>query len=844
MKTIPCLNSRIGFQFLTFAYALINFVQPVWADTFVFDLDNTVLNEVPIDQKNHPRVQFFRYAPSPQFYSKYEKRISTSDRKDLNHVIHYSLHEETQEITSYVVIRPGVAALLDKIAKDPTHQIIIASSNDPARTQAVFRHLKVEGTTFKERRAVVIPKEVFNPHWQSKSLAAIRNWLKLKEDSKLFAIDDHPEYYVEKSQSDTVIGVSPWDFSHGVTEYLSNDGLSKQIAEQNITEFSQIWKKLFLSNDEYYSERPDVTQVRARKHDDLSPAWGVQRQGHLEAISEILEMYPDYHIFFMARDGELLYDFARTILSGEREQLERIHLINVSRANMNDTDLLPYLAQEGITQENLRLGMKVLFVDTGYSGSIPNSIYQKFPSELRDRFRTHFMTSADPAIPSCRVFLEFFQKGASELVPSSLHSSILTYEGIPHFTFRASTFKEVHQKWEPTGSKEREDDGEMYRRERAQKYQEDLKFYASSPNVIQRWKQQRAFWRKIRKLIDWDETDAREDLKKELEALLSSDEPIKKAMVRDLFEIIELNEPSKAHLLPHWSDLGLTPLDRSRTKLGKFDQLQAHPEWRAILENPAVEIPKWVNGTSEEILHLMNLIQEGTNWMVRMTLVESLLFRTDLEHRHSSSQLFESILNHPIWTDTVYKTFNKRVHPDVQNVEHALKTQDIHLRRQAAISLAYLNGPDLKTLFETALKDEDEEVRLEAARSLRYRNSSLSSPDGDRVQVAGLLWSRFAHDEKGELKMPHSNAVAYCHSLGGRLPTTEEWIDLRRAKGYQVPERHYDPKESFDVEGRLLWSSSVHMNYENYAIAFDGSQHKIEYQDRTRPLSVTCVFTF
>lgn len=221
-------------------------IQTVYAGiNIILDLDDTVLKEAPVEQKANSRVQSLRYKPGDDFYKRYQARLEAKNSEP-SKVIHYELHPGTQDITGYIVVRPGMKELLESISQDPTNKIYIASNNDPARTEAIVQGLKIGGKTLKAWGVTTIPKEVFNPSHtgEKKNLSAIRKWANLSPDAKLFAIDDHPEFYSEKSLSDQVIGITPWDYKNGILPYLSGRKSSKSIKKANILKLSQIWNEI------------------------------------------------------------------------------------------------------------------------------------------------------------------------------------------------------------------------------------------------------------------------------------------------------------------------------------------------------------------------------------------------------------------------------------------------------------------------------------------------------------------------------------------------------------------------------------------------------------------------
>ncbi|MCB0370310.1 MAG: hypothetical protein KDD45_13020, partial [Bdellovibrionales bacterium] len=197
-------------------------------------------------------------------------------------------------------------------------------------------------------------------------------------------------------------------------------------------------------------------------------------------------MYPEYEIYFLARDSELLYDFAKLSLQNDSAALHRIHLLNISRANMRAKHVKDYLAQEGISEEKLIAGKKVLFVDTGFAGTIPRVISENFSAAASANLRTHLLSSSNNSHPSTRVFLGYMNPAVTEMSPSSLHGAIVSYEHIPRYTDRSSQFVQINGRWLPISPREGGADGAV-NKGIALKYQEDLAHFwaiAGAQNVF------------------------------------------------------------------------------------------------------------------------------------------------------------------------------------------------------------------------------------------------------------------------------------------------------------------------------------------------------------------------
>src|SRR5690606_3522656 len=108
-----------------------------------------------------------------------------------------------------------------------------------------------------------------------------------------------------------------------------------------------------------------------------------------------------------------------------------------------------YLAQEGLSTEELASGKKVLLVDTGYEGSISETIEAQFPSEYRAQISTHLIVSGTPNYPLSRVFLNKLNIEFDILEPWQYQPVILAYEHLPSFTDRSTDYEKVDNRWEP-----------------------------------------------------------------------------------------------------------------------------------------------------------------------------------------------------------------------------------------------------------------------------------------------------------------------------------------------------------------------------------------------------------
>jgi hypothetical protein len=348
-----------------------------------------------------------------------------------------------------------------------------------------------------------------------------------------------------------------------------------------------LWAVLFLlvglsgfaQEMEPYSVRPDALTVPPGAH-ELGESWERMKRAHLEAVAEVLELYPDHEIYFLARDSEILYDTARILLKDEPAEFKRLHLLNVSRANMRAEHVMDYLAQEGISEDALKSGKKVMFVDTGFVGTIPRVLAEKFSPEAARNLGKHLLVSSNEAIPSSRVFLAALNPMAVGHAPAKMHGTIIDYEHMPRYTDRSTGFQFVNGRWEPMGAVAGMSDGKTSKAQ-AKIYMEDMAAYLAKPTTKDLFRARRELWRELKKLQAAGDLAG---LKQRLISLAKTERPYGEAIVRDFLDATR----GPISIL----ELGLRP-DRGAdsSSFNKKAALIAEmPEWQPILEDPETGI--------------------------------------------------------------------------------------------------------------------------------------------------------------------------------------------------------------------------------------------------------------
>ncbi len=152
---------------------------------------------------------------------------------------------------------------------------------------------------------------------------------------------------------------------------------------------------------EYYTDRPQILKLEPRT--TKNKEWINLNWAQTEFLAQLLGLYPTHHLYFLARDGEYLYDLALVLTQNQPQLRKRIHLVNVSRLNQNDKLLKAYLQQSGVTEQKIKQ-TGVVFVDTGFSGTIAKTIKSLYPSSVRNNMKVHLIESHADEIPASEIF--------------------------------------------------------------------------------------------------------------------------------------------------------------------------------------------------------------------------------------------------------------------------------------------------------------------------------------------------------------------------------------------------------------------------------------------------------
>ena len=356
----------------------------------------------------------------------------------------------------------------------------------------------------------------------------------------------------------------------------------------------------FSVEPENYLSRPDILQLVSESH-DMGGEWENLKRAHIEVVAQVLALYPGHEIYFLARDSELLYDQAKILLQDRPDELQRIHLLNISRANMRANGVKNYLNQEGISETSLKQGKRILFVDTGFSGTIPRIIESYFPPQYSIQFSTHLLSSSNSSHPSSRIFLSWLNPEVAKMNPGSMHGSIISYEHMPRYTRRSNHFEQKDGKWQAMSDLNVAGDGTVSK-EKALQYMESLLHFSQSEEGKELYQKRSQLWRELYNL---GQGGSKEQLIERLKLLLSSDDIRVESIVRDFIETIWRNKVIPKEKRIKLEDVGLeiTHGSGSQPASNKNALIEKHPEWKTVLEDPETGI--------KELLHKKDMVTIG-----------------------------------------------------------------------------------------------------------------------------------------------------------------------------------------------------------------------------------------
>lgn len=247
-----------------------------------------------------------------------------------------------------------------------------------------------------------------------------------------------------------------------------------------------------------YSDRPSILSVPNRPLNEmerarLPPKWAELKRGFVRSLASMIELYPDREIYFLARDGEYLYDLAVMAAESDPSLKERIKLLNVSRGNKSSAELKAYLDQSGLSNREFEKGKKVLFVDTGFGGTMPQEIRSHIAPQFRHQTGSHFVLSTNESIPSSRIFgTEVWPERNLNSWRTSLREALENIvEEIPHYTSTSTEIRNIAGRRIPFAGPGNPD---------AALLMQDLAASFRTQGLDQLLSEERQFWKGLRQL--------------------------------------------------------------------------------------------------------------------------------------------------------------------------------------------------------------------------------------------------------------------------------------------------------------------------------------------------------
>ena len=350
------------------------------------------------------------------------------------------------------------------------------------------------------------------------------------------------------------------------------------IAPKNASRFSWYHKVVLLFIlafglffcDTCYPGGEDILTVSPQSH-SLGKFWEKSKTAQLRTLAMLFEMYPDYEFYFLERDARLLGQTGLVMSQIENDEhlKKKIHFLTISRKNLHDPLLLDYLIQEGISEEALSQGKKILFVDTGFVGSIPRTIMKQFP-KFESQFGVQMVVAAPDdrewrsPFASSRVFGTAFSETypRQDILEGAL-DVVHPYAKLPKSDLRSDKFKRNSNGMiEPVASPDSRDenDGEI-NPTKTRMYEEDLQFYLRESSSRLLTDKLRREWRTAHQL--WAQGKKKE-LIDELSRWINVKEAHGLAMALDFMEMTHTNLVGEFTITP--IDLGLKPQELNQNE--------------------------------------------------------------------------------------------------------------------------------------------------------------------------------------------------------------------------------------------------------------------------------------
>lgn len=200
-------------------------------------------------------------------------------------------------------------------------------------------------------------------------------------------------------------------------------------------------KKVKLNNFEIYNQNPSIELIKPGLCPlELADCMKKFTRSAMILLIELLLLFPDRDIFFIARDMEYYYYAAKMLFSELPEYKDKFHILNVSRDTIRSVLLKKYCEQEGVS------GKKVLLVDTGFNGNIITKIKKIFSME---DIEGCLICSESPKYCSLYAVMLAYNLNYEESPVTRKRVIENMLEQLPHYTNKAHKYRLMNGKIEP-----------------------------------------------------------------------------------------------------------------------------------------------------------------------------------------------------------------------------------------------------------------------------------------------------------------------------------------------------------------------------------------------------------
>jgi hypothetical protein len=495
---------------------------------------------------------------------------------------------------------------------------------------------------------------------------------------------------------------------------------------------------------ENYSVRPSILDplIAPQELKGDGSFWHVAKLSQFVFIAQLLETYsPDTQIYFLARDAEYLFDTAKLVTQGQPDA-GRIHLLNISAKNAYSPLLKNYLGESGISSEALVAGKKVLFVDTGFSGTIPEHIRSKFPQDFHEQMRSHFILSDREQIPVSRSLLVHFNPIANDFPHLLEPTTSLMELALPHFTYRSTSFLFDGSKTQPRSNSQKGNNDGVVSRTDSLALMSDLKFLWDQPNV----KASFLYYRKIFRLIKEDLiANDLPALQKKMNSFTGMSRVKFEAALRDLIASFpNAGLTTQIKLADFGLEENLIELNNEKVMPSSPKRklvLEKHPEWSFYLSNPAKGIKEILSTEQWQVIE--QLIDAQIDLEIDLALIKNLYHRQYYEPGHCKPLISKMILtrNRAFLNYLADRVFGKLINDDLPYyLELVIQKSSFETLR-----ILQLNG-----LLKPFLTQIEAALNASLQKGVGQKSESLPHP-GPPAHIAGSRISFTCHELFGPM---------------------------------------------------------------------------------------------